>query len=383
MSHFTVTVRLPAITQLNQIEAEVKRVLAPYNESNEAEFVFEDETAEARADYETGTSERVVMPDGRLLYAWDDEFKVPGTFGWSSDGSTHKPPAHLERREVPFKELFSTFEAFATEYKSLEVEEVTAVATPDRPLELGAPPEKRYGTRRNPRGYWDWYQIGGRWRGILPVRDGAQVLRTTERKYGFSDRDWEPKCTSQTADACRIRDLDRLAIEVDTDKRVIEFHDQWRRLLDGEEFPAFEGPREMLFRLSLMSSHLTVAGIAAWRARGGEPAEDSEYLRGPDQLLELAERGWTITPWKDGDRADAVAPLVPLTEFRDRFRLHFDNSGTFAFVDAIGWRQPGKMLMFGCSTGGTDDYVAFEQEFRAWRDGGDQDDWLVVVDCHT
>lgn len=109
MSHFTVLV----------IGDNIEDQLAPFQENNcgdcpEQYLQFDDEEDSYRLQYETETSTRVIMPDGRLLVAWDDEFRVPGSFGIGGD--THKVPEGLETREVPFTELFSTFEEFMQEW---------------------------------------------------------------------------------------------------------------------------------------------------------------------------------------------------------------------------------------------------------------------------
>lgn len=164
MSHFTVLV--PA-----KDEEDLERVLTPYYEygcSREMDkkvqpyLVFVDMEDECRKKYENETSTRVKMPDGQLLYPWDEIFRVQNTFGFGvgAEGcTTHKVPEVFPQVEVPFKELF-TFEEFCTEYEGYEK---------DGQIE-------RYGYWHNPNGKWDWFAVGGRWTGafiLKPIYIGA------------------------------------------------------------------------------------------------------------------------------------------------------------------------------------------------------------------
>lgn len=135
----------------------VKELLAPYQENNMCDvdkkyLEFVDMEEAVRSQYENGITPRVVMPDGRLLCPWDEMFRVRG-FGLGYD--THKVPENLEIRQFRFKEIFETFDCF-TEYFAEE-----------RDPETG-----KYGYWENPNAKWDWYAIGGRWRGNVRAHRG-------------------------------------------------------------------------------------------------------------------------------------------------------------------------------------------------------------------
>ena len=113
MSHFTVLV----------IGADYEKELRPFQENNmedcPKEFLeFNDEEDELRQQYETDGTEYIIMPDGRKLLPWDDEFKIPGTIGMGAN--THKVPEHLERRRIPHMETFATFEEFVEGWHGYE-----------------------------------------------------------------------------------------------------------------------------------------------------------------------------------------------------------------------------------------------------------------------
>lgn len=155
MSHFTVLV----------IGNDPEDQLAPFQENNmgdcPAQYLeFTDNEDENRKEYEEGTITKVIMPDGRKLNSWDDEFRVNDSIGHGS--GTHKVPDHLEKREIKFTEIYKTFEEYMSDWHG----------TQKRDEKTG-----RYGYWENPNAKWDWYSLGGRWAGFFtlkPYREGIQ-----------------------------------------------------------------------------------------------------------------------------------------------------------------------------------------------------------------
>ena len=165
MSHFSVMV----------FGKNIEEQLAPYEESTKDKrfIAFVDEEDDYRKQYETESTTRVVMPDGRLLLPWDDAFKKPGAIGVGSD--THGVPANLEKREVPYKETYAAFEAFMDDWCGYEQRD----------------PEKgRYGRWTNVNAKWDWYQIGGRWEGFFTLKRGRVPANQAKKE----DIDVEAMC---------------------------------------------------------------------------------------------------------------------------------------------------------------------------------------------
>lgn len=152
-----------------QGEDEVREALAPYMENccgvpDKRFMEFYDIEDELREDYEKGVIDRVVMPDGRLLDPCDDEFSVP----WQDQNSS-KPgieiyvraiPEGLETRKVSSKQVYKTFEDFAT-----------AQCGDGRDSTYN-----RYGFWQNPNAKWDWYVIGGRWSPCFQLKEGRKGL---------------------------------------------------------------------------------------------------------------------------------------------------------------------------------------------------------------
>jgi hypothetical protein len=148
MSHFTVLV----------VGSNPEEQLAPYQENNMGncpdEYMEFHSTEEKYLEqYENETVDKVVMPDGRLLNKWDEEFRKRGSFGLG--GGTHEVPAGLEIRKVPFKELYNTFEEFVADW----------CGDKERDEKIG-----KYGYWENPNRKWDWYELGGRWMGFFKLK---------------------------------------------------------------------------------------------------------------------------------------------------------------------------------------------------------------------
>jgi hypothetical protein len=152
MSHFSVLV----------IGDDADTQFIPFEESGAPEeyLTFRDDEDEYLKKY-NGSTEKVIMPDGRMLNPWDEEFRVSGTLGTGSD--THKVPEGLEIRQVPYKELFSSFEQYMSEYCGYEHRDEKTL---------------RYGYWKNENAKWDYHRLGGRWRGFFKLKPGRTGVLT-------------------------------------------------------------------------------------------------------------------------------------------------------------------------------------------------------------
>jgi hypothetical protein len=144
-----------------------EKQLAPFNaaakqDDPDVEFEFEDMTDEYASRYENETVEIVRLPDGK----W--KFYRPWLFGWNTDDEKEMP-----REEAKFSDLYLSYAEFLREYIQEE------------PDEAG-----RFGYWHNPKGKWDYYVLGGRWRGFFKAKPGI-VGRVGESvgpwAYGHAD----------------------------------------------------------------------------------------------------------------------------------------------------------------------------------------------------
>jgi hypothetical protein len=183
MSHFTTLVIIERGMQYEPetIPKELAKRLAPFQENNmddcPKEYLeFNDEEDKYLKEYEGGKGrEMVVMPDGRLLLPWDDEFKREPTEEELKDDPVAKltkvtsPPENLARRVVPFKETYATFEEFVKEWHGRDARDETY---------------NRYGYWENPNAKWDWYEVGGRWAGFFKLKKGHTGGLGKQYNYG-------------------------------------------------------------------------------------------------------------------------------------------------------------------------------------------------------
>jgi len=213
MSHFAVLVIGPS--------ENLEEMLAPFQENNMGTcprqyMKFYDRESELLVEYDTEGTTRVVMPDGTYKTPYDDEFRKPGTFGIGSD--THEVPADLETREVPYKELYATFEEFVQGYHGYE----------ERDKETG-----RYGYWENPNRKWDWYQVGGRFTGFFKLKEGAAGELGGRGLFG---RTAQPGYV----DSCRLGDIDIAGMRADAEAKAVDWYDAFHAVVAGRSFPKFE-----------------------------------------------------------------------------------------------------------------------------------------------
>ena len=130
---------------------QVMRRMAPYDENttNRKYLAFEDREEENRDEWQHGVAEMVKAPDGEFLWPWDDRFRIGSPF--SVTKHTYDVPPDYEHVRRRFREIYPRFEHYLEDFCGLSVDEE----------------KNRYGVWRNPRGRWDFYQIGGRWTGAL------------------------------------------------------------------------------------------------------------------------------------------------------------------------------------------------------------------------
>lgn len=270
MSHFTVAV----FTEPNG--KTVDELLAPYHEfectGRNDQYVIEvDETEEKRKDYESNTRSMCKHKiTGELKNRYDDIFhrypteeeskkigKFAGTgcghgLSWTSknwkDGKGYRPKVHFipeewEEVEIPFTELYS-FSEYLEEY-----EEISKVPFGE---EIDIEKEHKYHyfivdekdnvikviRRTNPNSKWDWYQIGGRWQGILKLKEGATgkigKVSLLMDKHEYKE---------EFIDSAKIKDID-FSIDKESEKykKAIRF---WELKIDKQE-PITEEDKKQL-----------------------------------------------------------------------------------------------------------------------------------------
>jgi hypothetical protein len=353
MSHFTVTVKIKrerfkfnqSITDVDDI---LEEMLAPYCEHEGREgqykkyFEFVDDEDELRKKYETESSSCVRLANGEVKSKYEEEFRRPSGLGWSTNDKYEFPPGAVEL-EVPHRERFSSFEAFVEEWEGNEARD---------------PKHGRYGHYANLNAKWDWYCVGGRWTGHFPVVSGVRP------KVKLPKDKWDAIPKVGYSDVVSFSSIDLEKVDADHVRNTDEFFTEYRELLAGKEFKAFEGPRSRAMSIGLLR---VVQGPYP------EPKENE-----------------VVIPWKgkvrfddDRDSWNDVALRVTPEQFRAKYSACFYPLNTYAALDEKGWHAPGDMGWFGCSDDEPGAYVEFAEWFQnVFIEDCSPTDVLVIVDCH-
>lgn len=228
--------------------------------------------------------------------------------------------------------------------------------------------EKCWGYWSNPNAKWDWYQIGGRWSGHWPAKAGAET--------GEGERSWaneSEEIPESQVDIIRIRDIDFAKGDAETDKRVQKFLADYETFFRtgkaSDERNPFYGVRYDAFNLGLVQCL--------------NENEITDEQRKTCRLEPWPDRRWDND--KDGKpipRYDVIAPLPSDPKFVEFVRNQFNNLRTYAYLDEDGWVEPGEMGWFGMSAATADTREKYSKSFVEWLKSGNQDDWVVCVDCH-
>ena len=324
MSHFTVLVvgknwesQLEPFWELDLPEEELK---------NDSRAEFRDTTDEDLERYNTGTIRKVIMPDGIMLDTWDESFKVENNKGWKEE----KIPPELEQRDVPFKELYLTFESFMKNYNQQE------------PNENG-----KYGYYYNPNAKWDWYSMGGRWSGFFKLKDGSKPILG---RPGVFNNDPEDFGEGIRADQALKGDIDFDGMRKEYTKTQLEHYDEFHKILNGREFPIW----------------------------------DEVFKRyGKEKMKEARDEYWSNPVIKDLQTAnfhfDFEVFLVPREEYESM--SYHSSVTTYSILMNGTWYEKGQMGWWGMAAN-EKSQDNWNMEFSNLIDSLPDDTLLTIVDCH-
>lgn len=204
----------------------------------------------------------------------------------------------------------------------------------------------------NPNSKWDWYQVGGRWRGFFRVKPG-----TPEDEYQLGEASWmdSGRPSQLTADIVRKKDVNINSMIGDALSQHLPLYDQIAAATTGYPVPLSFAEVRAAYNDDLEASRKAYweqPWIAAART---VPEVKEMFFFEPDEYL--MSRDEFITKIKD----TAIA--------------------TFAVLINGQWIERGQMGWFGCATNKKDD-TQWGKEFLDLWNQIDDNAWLVLVDCH-
>lgn len=349
MSHFSTLV----VTDDKPMQAQLQQVLLPWHEYEctglKAYCVWVDETDEVMKDW-AETQEMVRCPDGKILHTWDDVCYRPptaeeaakiGTMGGMGvcngivyaskkwDGIHYETrvqyvPEGYELCQVTRQSVYKTLKRFAEDYHGY------------RPIP-GKP--GRYGRFTNPNARWDWWQVGGRYRGRLrqvgssveldQVRRDALDVEAMRREAILQRLQWVQECCVKAG--LPVEDLDE-ALKLDHALSKV-----WQELPEPK-------PRGAEYR--------------AWLASQPGPVAP--------KLAVFKEKNWELPPVPHNHTVDQWVQAAPALT-------------SFAVVMDDQWFERGKMGWWATVS---DEKDGWEEHFNSLLALVKPTQWLTVVDCH-
>ncbi|MFE5290395.1 hypothetical protein ACFRAQ_36075 [Nocardia sp. NPDC056611] len=274
---------------------------------------------------------------------------------------------------------------------------------------------------RNPKAEWDWWVIGGRWRGKFVIREGAQVVDLIDGESSWTN---EKKPIDPTkCDGGRIRALDIAGARAaagekggrDWDGYAMAIfgtpqHQPWREFRERVEKAEANAPKSW-------SDLYDEAVDQAYEAAGLTKEEADALAYGSPQYKNFdavrraetdkaREIYWASLEYNiNTARADYRAqPRIATLRTSEQYKNWFDGPEDrfdhltrdeyvqqcrdeaipgFALLTADGrWLSKGQMGWFGmdnATANSTQTYLAAANEYV---DSLTEDTWLINVDCH-
>lgn len=158
------------------VEDAVSEAMGPYDENtDDPRFLeFDDMTEETEKEYRTESTQMVRLPDGKYVFpysrAFSEKFVVREGKVFQRNAGPCKHETRTKKAKKmqvvsrPFRKIYSSFKIFAEEHHGYVYRNV----------------EDRCGYYSNPRSFWDWYVIGGRWPYELLVKEDCKEYFLSE-----------------------------------------------------------------------------------------------------------------------------------------------------------------------------------------------------------
>lgn len=328
MSHFTVLV----------IGDDVEGQLAPYDEGM------------AVAPYREPIGERLTRSYMEMWKARDDESDRPKA-PVVDDLEDHPPTGGMEDPELDV--LVAWLNArYGDEHYVVEDDLVYQVTT------------------YNPKSKWDWYSIGGRWRGYFKLKES--VMDTVGALAEIGEPGAFGGAPRYDADQVRKGDIDLDAMR---DKAGATAYERWNRAhaIIGD-LPVALSWRQVLAKYTDDASK--VSDIEAAR-KEYQAQERVAAVKAHDEQVYKEKRYDDLLFGGDADIVEfQVTRESYIQQARDREIM------TYAYVKNGEWFAPGEMGWFGSSTDNERDRVRFAREFNEMLDALPDDTLLTLVDCH-
>lgn len=332
MSHFSVCVAIPAerLTGIrftrDALEDIVGDIIEPYWEAVEDKkyMEFHDETEEARANYETATISAVRYPDGHVVATCTSEFRkkycVLEEHIMAASSAPDQPPQENEETKTMVYIPKCPVKCLYS-FEQYCSEYCGYVKN-----EAGV-----WGYWSNPKATWDWFQIGGRFAGKLLASASADGILPSEDAPGSSEE-------YLVSDGAFMGDI------------------AWEKMKELSK------AGEKRYYEALVEAFQT----------GDVKKVDDFAVKHDDAICSL----FGDVLYKSGETYE---------EFRKRRGMADEDEydlSAYAFVDKEGnWISSGDMGWWGISSN-EKEASDWNEEFQSLLAQVNDDDYLVIIDCH-
>ena len=236
------------------------------------------------------------------------------------------------------KVKYPTLEVFAEKYHGYEGEDIDGQA--------------RYGYYENPNAKWDWYQLGGRWSGLLKLKPGAQGDTGRKGLMGSCANEGASYC-----DSAKKGDIDFEAMRNEASDAATKRYDEAHAIIAGRTWMSWAHICDTIKE--------GYGGKDLWDARRA-------IYNSQEALKDL--RAKFDNPFSDLDEY-----LTP----REKFIATARNAAgtTFAVLKDGEWYEKGDMGWWGM-VADEKDQDAWNEQFAKLIDDLSDDTLISVVDCH-
>lgn len=352
MSHFSVLV----------IGNNIEDQLQPFHEfectGTDDQYVQDvDRTEEALADYAEATVTRFRAPDGTLHDPYDHRGNYKPEFSREGEHGRKERfvPAGWEEVEVTAKDHEPAAKWISGYYGW------SVLTVGNEPRE-----EHKYGRievdadgniircidRTNPNKKWDWWQVGGRWSGVLKLKDGAKGATGKPGLMGSRFAEGADR-----VDQARKGDIDWQGMRDQAAEKAGAGWDKVRAVTgDLDDLIPWQKMRE-----EVHAGDITTARAAYSAQRAIEAI--SEASKNDRDLVWITLEDFTCT--------------------RDEYMQRAaDSAGvSFALLMDGKWYERGEMGWWACVSN-EKDKDEWNRQFHQLIDGLHDDTMLTVVDCH-
>jgi hypothetical protein len=388
MTHFSILV----MTSSKPSKSMIDRIMAPFREYDGEDDAFVrdvDVTEEARKAFTTVKTRRLRSPDGKIHGSWGPEhYRDPtpeemvviaaNPHVGSKDGmvwDTRRWPDGLGRRPKVLEAPVGWYEVELTASEHMSFPEFIEYWHGYSGIRQGETPDYEDAhssgfyvmddagevlqvfRRYNPQGYWDWYEIGGRFAGELRVFEPSKAVPGADH--------WSGAAPENGFDICQKGNLD-LAAMLETRKRA-------RRDLINQIAERADISLETLERVL----HLERQANDLWmeltepRPRGEAYLEwVRQHFEEHDLMQKVSAAVFDTPRLKEGQTLEEyIADTVPIS-------VH-------AVVKDGKWHQRGRAGMFASmheETMSAEEWKEFQTKLIHDLPDGH---WITVVDCHV